>query len=141
MKQNRILYEISSWLPVLFVCSLIFYVSSYQTATVSNVQQQEFYIKKLAHVMWSSSLAIFIYRALVRSGVDKKNASFQAIAFVFLFGSTDEIHQRFVAGRESRFRDVVIDTLGASVAILLLWKLRQILPQKLKSLVSKWDLL
>ena len=140
MNNHSVAYRIYSWLPVFVVCTLIFYISSYKTATVSGVAQDEFVIKKIAHLLWSSSLAILVFRALLREGMPKRSASMYAILFVFLFGSSDEIHQRFVFGRESRFRDVLIDTAGGSVAILALWKLLPKMPKKLKMLASKWDL-
>ena len=37
-----------------------------------------------------------------------------SILFSFLYACTDEIHQIFVPGRSAQFRDVLIDTLGAS---------------------------
>ncbi len=141
MNHHTIAYKLSSWLPVVFVCALIFYISSYQTATVSSVQSDEFIIKKIAHILWSSSLAIFTFRAFVREGASRKKAALFAILFVFLYGCTDEIHQRFVIGRESRFRDVLIDTSGASIAILGLWKLLPKMPKRLTTLASQWDLL
>lgn len=140
MNHHTIAFKLSSWLPVVFVCALIFYVSSYQTAMVSSVQSDEFIIKKIAHVLWSSSLAILTFRAYIREGFSRKKAAIYAIIFVFLFGSSDEFHQRYVVGRESRFRDVLIDTSGASLAILGLWKLLPKMPQQLKSLAAKWDL-
>ncbi len=37
-----------------------------------------------------------------------------SILLSFLYACTDEIHQIFVPGRSAQFRDVLIDTLGAS---------------------------
>ena len=37
-----------------------------------------------------------------------------SILFSFLYACTDEIHQIFVPGRSAQFRDILIDTLGAS---------------------------
>lgn len=37
-----------------------------------------------------------------------------SILFSFLYACTDELHQIFVPGRSAQFRDVLIDTLGAS---------------------------
>ena len=37
-----------------------------------------------------------------------------SIIFSFLYACIDEIHQIFVPGRSAQFRDVLIDTLGAS---------------------------
>ncbi len=43
-----------------------------------------------------------------------KYTLFMSILFSFLYACTDEIHQIFVPGRSAQFRDVLIDTLGAS---------------------------
>lgn len=37
-----------------------------------------------------------------------------SIIFSFLYACTDELHQIFVPGRSAQFRDILIDTLGAS---------------------------
>lgn len=42
-----------------------------------------------------------------------------SIFFSFLYACTDEIHQIFVPGRSAQFRDVLIDTLGASFGTLI----------------------
>ena len=43
-----------------------------------------------------------------------KYALAMSIFLSFLYAITDEIHQIFVPGRSAQFRDVLIDTLGAS---------------------------
>ena len=42
------------------------------------------------------------------------------ILIVILYASTDEFHQLFVPGREGTFRDVLIDTSGAIIAIIFI---------------------
>lgn len=44
---------------------------------------------------------------------------FIALLFCFVFAMTDEYHQTFVDGRTGQFSDVLIDTAGACVGILL----------------------
>jgi VanZ family protein len=46
-----------------------------------------------------------------------------AIAIVFLYASSDEIHQIFVPTRTALVSDVLIDTTGAIGGMLLLWAL------------------
>ena len=41
------------------------------------------------------------------------------IVFVFLYACSDEIHQLFVLGREGAVRDVIIDTCGGIVLVLI----------------------
>ena len=79
--------------------------------------QVNFIIRKLAHMTEYFVLFMLIYNALkidVRFG---KNLMI-SIIIVFLYASSDEIHQSFVPGRACMFRDVMIDTAGAGVAML-----------------------
>lgn len=52
-----------------------------------------------------------------------------ALLFCFVFALTDEYHQTFVAGRTGQFSDVLIDTAGACVGVLvfssyyIVWKI------------------
>ena len=55
-----------------------------------------------------------------------------SITLSFLYACTDEIHQIFVPGRSAQFRDVLIDTLGASFGCLLIHALLTLFT-KLKS--------
>ncbi len=129
------------WFPVIAVCSAIFYVSSFKTATVSTVYWQEFSIKKFAHVIEYGLLAALTYRALRLHGISSRRAGIYAIIFVFIFGCTDEFHERFVVGRQSRFRDVLIDTFGGTVTIYGIWNLLPRAPKRLKILAKNLQLL
>ena len=40
---------------------------------------------------------------------------------MFLYAGTDEIHQLFSPGRHGSFGDVVLDTIGSSVGICLVF--------------------
>ena len=42
-----------------------------------------------------------------------------ALLFCFIYAITDEFHQRFIPGRSGEIRDVLIDTSGALVGILI----------------------
>lgn len=42
-----------------------------------------------------------------------------ALAFCIFYAITDELHQYFIPGRSCELRDVCIDTLGATLGILL----------------------
>ena len=48
-----------------------------------------------------------------------KYSLFMSILLSFFYACTDEIHQIFVPGRSAQFRDVLIDTLGASFGIAI----------------------
>ena len=38
-----------------------------------------------------------------------------------LYATSDEFHQLFVASRQARVLDVLIDTSGAALGLLLIW--------------------
>lgn len=48
-----------------------------------------------------------------------KYALAMSIFLSFLYACTDEIHQIFVPGRSAQFRDILIDTLGASIGTII----------------------
>jgi len=43
-----------------------------------------------------------------------------ALAFAVLFATSDEWHQTFVPGRDGCVKDVLIDSMGAGIAVLIL---------------------
>ena len=48
-----------------------------------------------------------------------KNAIFYSFIFSFFYACTDEIHQYFIPGRAMAFRDVLIDSAGALLAMII----------------------
>lgn len=77
-----------------------------------------FAVRKAAHFTEYFILYLFAYNALL-DYYDKKKCLWISLIIVFLYASTDEIHQIFVPGRSSRFRDVVIDTCGGTLAMII----------------------
>lgn len=104
------------YLPVILWAALIFKLSSGTVPSTSEVYWQDFAAKKLAHVLFFGFLSLLIYRALVGSGYSKSNAVLYAIILTIVYGFTDELHQSYTFGRESRVRDVGFDSLGAIIA-------------------------
>jgi VanZ family protein len=79
-----------------------------------------FVLRKLGHFCGYGTLALLFrrgwYATLLRSGPRSRlpvAASMLAIFCTFLVASLDELHQSFLAGRSSRFQDVLLDTAGA----------------------------
>ena len=50
-----------------------------------------------------------------------------SLAIVFLYAGSDELHQVFVALRTALVSDVIIDTTGGALGLLLLWAIGKIL--------------
>lgn len=104
---------IKYWLPVLVWAFFIFLGSSVPAVKVSSNNAADFLAHKVAHLLEYAILYLLIYRVLSQGqrGFDKKEIAL-AILLVSLYGGSDEFHQRFTPGRESRLRDVFIDFLG-----------------------------
>jgi VanZ family protein len=89
----------------------------------SQVYWTDFIIKKTAHLIEYAILGLLNYRAFRGSGVVKKKALYFAFAISILYAASDELHQYFVPGRESRVRDVIIDAVGCCISLVYI-KLR-----------------
>ncbi|HMC27935.1 MAG TPA: VanZ family protein [Verrucomicrobiae bacterium] len=91
--------------------------------TISRVQ---FIFRKGGHLSEYAVLgALFwnVWRKPVRSDPRSWRWSEAAIALAFsaLYAISDEIHQAFVPGRQAQVSDVLIDTAGAAIGLVLLW--------------------
>lgn len=75
-----------------------------------------FLVRKTAHFTEYAILGALFYLNVIQ--LPKLNRYPKKILlpifFSFLYACTDEIHQIFVPGRSTQFRDILIDTLGAS---------------------------
>lgn len=86
-------------------------------------------IRKLAHFSEFGILGILLYS--VYNDTPKKNRIILPLILSGLYAISDEMHQYFVPGRACAFIDVIIDTCGAFIGIVLIhliekrWKERK----------------
>ena len=135
MRNKRL---VIGWIALSFWIGLIFYMSN-QPGDVSS--KQSGLILKLFQVIGIDlnkelgELATFIVRKaahfteyfilyLLTVNVMKyyfgiKRAILYALIFSIFYACTDEIHQYFIPGREMAFKDVLIDSSGASLAMII----------------------
>lgn len=75
---------------------------------------------------WHSSIRAQLTRLGVGLATVQGMVSVSAISVLstFLVACLDELHQRYVPGRVSSFRDVMIDTTGAIFLNLVFWAMR-----------------
>ena len=78
-----------------------------------------FCVRKAAHISEYIVLCVLAYR-VISLYVEKGKARLYSLILVFLYASSDEFHQSFIPGREAAFRDVLIDTSGGLIGILLI---------------------
>lgn len=82
--------------------------------------------RKCAHLTEFAVLALLLWRAL-RQPVKNDPRPWRwpearlVLLGVMLYAASDEFHQSFVPTRDARILDVLIDTSGGALGLLLLW--------------------
>lgn len=138
MKQENLdkLKKILSIIFLIFWCFLIFYFSN-QPGSVSDVSSGvfvniikkiipgnyhtiTFIVRKIAHVSIYFILYLLTFNCFKRFNVSK-----YSFYFCLLYAISDEIHQLFIVNRSSELRDILIDTMGITLAYLITKKIRK----------------
>jgi VanZ family protein len=88
----------------------------------SGFETLHFAIRKLAHLTEYGILGLLLFRAIRADRPVRWNLrwSLAAIAIAAVIGSLDEWHQFFVPSRTASPRDVLVDTVGATLAQILI---------------------
>ncbi len=150
---SKITLKIISWAAVALWMLLIFRLSS-QVADTSNglslgvteqinrilanltqikVDTLNHIVRKSAHFTAYLILALLCLNAVRVSGVLGRKRYLTVIWICILYSISDEIHQLFVPGRSGSPKDVIIDTSGAVVGIIISIILRKLLFRKGRS--------
>lgn len=138
------------WLPLIIWMSLIFTASGnvgsfqhssrilgpilrwlFPSMAVETQDAVIFGIRKCAHLTEYAILAFLVWRAWRKPRWQDERPwmwshAGVAIWFAMFYATTDEFHQTFVPSREGCVRDVLIDTTGAVVGMIVLWLLGRV---------------
>jgi VanZ family protein len=106
------------WLPVLIWAGVIFVFSATPNLRFAEVADVDFVVRKAGHMLIFGVLAVLIWRALARSGVDR--AMIWSWLLTVGYAATDEAHQSFTVGRHASPVDVAIDSCGALLLLAAL---------------------
>ena len=81
-----------------------------------------FGVRKCAHMAEYALLSMLIYLvcASFKNSFFYRSKVWIAFAVCVVYAATDEIHQLFVPGRSGEVRDVLVDSLGALIGILII---------------------
>lgn len=77
-----------------------------------------FLVRKAAHMSEYAILAI-LYRQLF-DAYETEHSWLWALLGVMLYAATDEFHQVFIPGRSGAIKDVMIDSCGGAIGLLVL---------------------
>jgi VanZ family protein len=117
--QSKPIPVILRWMPAVVMMAVIFFLSGQPASRLPIFGTYDLFIKKFGHALGYALLGIAYYFALpVRLRIGYKWVL--ALLMAVLFALSDEFHQSFVEGRNSSLLDVVIDTVGASIALTLI---------------------
>ncbi len=92
-------------------------------------------IRKLAHIIEYFILAMLWIRALEDEKGSRARTLILAGIFSFLYACSDEWHQSFIPQRGPAIQDVLIDSIGICLAILI--RLRPFLWRGLEGMIRK----
>jgi VanZ family protein len=103
----------------LIVMAVIFFLSSQESGGAHG--PIELLLRKLAHVTEYAVLTFCWWRALRGLGVAGENRAAIVLAFgiALAYSASDEFHQTFVRGRHGTPVDVLIDSIGMTIAAVL----------------------
>ena len=76
-------------------------------------------IRKCAHMFVYCVLGILAYLLLHQFYGLQPITIIYTIIFCFIYACTDEIHQLFINGRSGQFLDVLIDTCGSLISLII----------------------
>jgi VanZ family protein len=105
------------WIPALVMMGAIFFFSSLPASRIPFFGEWDLLVKKGGHVTGYAMLGVSYFYALP----PRLSTSYRALTALLMavtFAVSDEFHQFFVEGRTSTLRDVLIDALGSTLALL-----------------------
>ena len=89
-------------------------------------KEMNHYIRKIAHFTVYITLGLLVINGFRRSGLKEAKYYSFAIVICILYAISDEFHQSFVPGRGLSVFDVLIDSSGAIMGVLIYILMRQI---------------
>ncbi len=85
-----------------------------------NHETLSFMIRKIAHMSEYAILLLFIYYGLYKT-ITYKYQLLISLLITFIYACSDEFHQLFIPGRSGQFIDILIDTSGALIMLLIIY--------------------
>ena len=104
-----------------------FFINLYEKITHKDLYNEliivklNYPVRKLAHFTEYFILAIIIYKLLFYVNKNVNLIYFNTILLCIMFASFDEFHQLFVSNRTGRLFDILIDTSGSLLSIIIIY--------------------
>ncbi len=107
------------WAPPLAWMGVIYVLSAQPSLPSAPEPWLDVVLKKSGHALAYGLLAWLYLRALRGKAPPSERLRLLSLVLAVAYGATDEVHQAFVPGRTPRLTDVLIDGVGATLAMAL----------------------
>ena len=87
--------------------------------SITDTDNLIFLIRKTAHITEYLILGILLINVLKDYNKLSIKLVIITIIFCFTYAISDEVHQLFIQSRSGKFTDVLIDTLGSSIGVII----------------------
>ena len=121
--------KLLDFIALLLYCLFIYWLSDQPSLPAPEWFEHQ---DKLHHAGAYFMMAVLAWRCFQHLPGSPIILALLSLGFCSLYGVSDEWHQSFVDGRTSDISDWAADTLGAGLAVILLYKLRKQHPVRLK---------
>lgn len=112
------------WILKTFVKDFESFTQDKQAQMIEDLQ---FIARKTAHFSIYALLGVLLAQAYLCHSDRAWTVIPASVLSAALYAATDELHQRFVAGRSGEVRDIFIDTCGALLGLLLSFGITKLL--------------
>jgi len=129
---KKVSWLLSLWLPVVFWCGLLFYLSSIPNLKASQNPVLDEILRTLSHFVFYAFGYFLFFRAL-NYQKSKKNFLLP-LGLVWLYGFFDELHQSFVPTRTFQLMDLAVDFGGVFIGKIIV---EEFLPKLSKKILRK----
>jgi VanZ family protein len=118
------------WLAMIFICTQLPYFKGENTEaaihkTISTSREDlkllNLIVRKATHLTVFGILAVLFFKSLGKF----RFAYILSWILTVVYAITDEYHQSFMPGREASYKDVVLDSFGAILALLIVYFLKK----------------
>lgn len=116
---DRPFLRLIPWILALIWMGAIFALSSRSRVPDTGLTTETAAI--VGHLVAFGMLSVLLAAGLLAIGWSIPGALLGAWIGTVIYGITDEFHQSFVEGRDASLFDVIVDAIGATVVVIVLW--------------------
>lgn len=103
---------------------------------ILNSSNSQFIVRKSAHIILFCLLSILCFMVIYEIKKNIKISTLISFSITLIYACIDEIHQLFIPGRGTQIRDILIDSIGAIIGLIVI-NLILMLKNKIKKSYSK----